>query len=189
VSPLGCRESAFARLRKVAGSFITYPMNNSDLEGWLSSVVKMLRRFPREEAAIGALEILLMTEKLHSFMGWPEIFRVEREVRIGNGRCDMVLTHVDGSRTLLEAKADGNTHSIVAGIGQLFLYEAAYQLPGLAIRKAIAVPGYGSSDVVRACGLAGVEYIPLGAVEQRAEKYERILTSLRHHAQDQPANA
>ncbi len=155
-------------------------MAKSDLEIWLEGVVRLLRTYPRESAVIGAIEVLLYAGKLHEHMGWPEIVQIAREVPIGSGRCDMVFIHADGSRTLLEAKALGRSRDIVTGIGQLFLYEASYTVPGMELRKVLAVPGYGDPEIARACLLAGVQYLTLGAVETRATRYEEILTRLRH---------
>jgi len=154
-------------------------MSQSTIEIWLDGILRKLRQQPREVAAVAAIEILLFTGKLHGFMGWPEIARVEREVKIGGGRCDMVLTHADRSRTLIEVKADGHARDVVCGIGQLFMYEAGYSLPGLQLRKVLAVPGYGDPEVVRACAMAGVEFLPLGSLEDRLPRYEQILTNLR----------
>lgn len=154
-------------------------LTSLEIEAWLEGVVARLARYPKEDAAVGALEVLLFTGKLASFMGWPEVTLYERETRIGNGRCDYVLEHADGSLTLLEAKAEGDRRAIVAGIGQLFLYEASLPRYVRSVRKALATPGYGEADIAKACELAGVDFIPLGDVGSRFAKYNAILVNLR----------
>lgn len=154
-------------------------MDEPNIEPWLAGVVAQLGRFPKEDAAVGALEILLFTGKLAPFMSWPAITHYEREVRIGNGRCDFLLHHADRSVTLLEAKADGDRRAVVGGIGQLFLYEASLPRYVTSVRKALAVPGYGEPDILKACELAGVDYVPLGDVGSRFAKYSAILATLR----------
>lgn len=145
----------------------------------------MLRQQPREEAAIASILILLETEQLHRFMGWPAVRCWHREARIGHGRCDFVLEHADGSHTLLEAKAERDRTYIASAIGQLFLYHAGYTGRAPVVRKALAVPGYGDADVVAACALADVEFIPLGSLRERLQRYEQILAKVRQttHAQ------
>ncbi len=154
-------------------------MAEPNIEPWLSGVVAQLARYPKEDAAIGALEILLFTGNLAPFMGWPAVTQYEREVRIGNGRCDFLLHHADRSVTLLEAKANGDRRAVVGGIGQLFLYEASLPRYVTGVRKALAVPGYGELDIAKACELAGVDYVPLGDVGARFAKYNAILANLR----------
>lgn len=100
-----------------------------------------------------------------------DVDTVVYEMALPHGRADIVIFHVDGSVTVIEAKdgLGGYTH-VVQGIGQLALYAAQLNLKGKVrhVRSALlwsAIPDEAANAVVTlTCIRAGViplEHAPL----------------------------
>lgn len=114
------------------------------------------------------------------------IVHVHREFPVARGRVDILLTHEDGSITLVEVKKGGCRTRVMAGIGQLSMY--AVLLSGrnnITIRRVLAWDFIGDlqeeESFCDACELAGVIPFPIGRISDHvkalmdsAAKYEAI---------------
>lgn len=99
----------------------------------------------------------------------PDVDVVHREFAFKHGRADLVISHVDGSYTIIEAKVGdkGYTH-VAQGIGQLGMYAAQLMVATRSVvRRALlwsAIdPGadpQADMTIVWACKMSGV--IPIG---------------------------
>lgn len=115
-----------------------------------------------EDLVILQLKIHLLAGMLPRILGVPPIRRARFEFQIGCGRVDLALFHADGSASLVEAKAGGPARDLVAGIGQLFLYETQLQAASpRSVRKILCAPAGSDhgSVVARACSAAGVKFV------------------------------
>lgn len=92
--------------------------------------------------------------------GWPEIIDVRQEFPVPGGRIDLLLFHIDGSATVIEAKATDSARELMAGVGQLMGYgvQVGYSRTLTKVRLALAsrVPTSELRKVrpiLRACGI------------------------------------
>jgi hypothetical protein len=126
-----------------------------------------------EKAVILMLKLMLIFDDLHCAWGLPKIERYRWEFPVEGGRIDLVLFHVDGSVSLVEAKAQGSGREIAAGIGQLCMYAVAFPLAlknakrPTCIRRILCAPiaPEKSLSLVAACNMAGVTFAHLGLVD------------------------
>ena len=93
----------------------------------------------------------------------PHADRLFREVQLPCGRVDRVITHKDGSATVVEVKQRGSRRDIAQAIGQVLVYSGAIKSSGnyTDVRPAIFVPGDRDEWIENACQLAGIEYITI----------------------------
>lgn len=110
-----------------------------------------------------------------------KISRYRFEYFVGGGRIDLILFHADGGASLIEVKGNGSVRDVVAGIGQLFLYEAMFlesnpkTMSPAYINKYLVSPvaGNDAQRVAKACDRAGVvffQYAPFGLIQEHREK-------------------
>lgn len=101
----------------------------------------------------------------------PSVDKVVYEMAFPHGRADIVIFHLDGSATVIEAKDGGSGATHVAqGIGQVSLYAAQLMLKGKVSRvhKALMWTSAGlDADALidAACEAAGVIAIPFASLK------------------------
>ena len=112
---------------------------------------------------------LAMEPKLWAEMGWPDVKTVARQVRIGRSIVDVVLTHSDGSLTLIEVKRQGlGLRDYCTGIGQL-AYQAVMAMSDFrtySVRRVLAMPGQFPVDIAIACMFAEVDMLPMPTIDE-----------------------
>lgn len=140
-------------------------------------------RSQNNEACITALmQMHCIFGHLAGMLQTAPIASYKFEHHIGCGRIDLLLRHVDGGFSIVEVKSDSSIHNVVAGIGQLFLYEALLKSAGLAheapayIDKFLVstIQGVSAEHVRLACRSAGVnffEYPSFGFIAQVRAQY------------------
>jgi hypothetical protein len=129
----------------------------------------MLSLDNNEKATTLMLKLFLTFDDLHLVLGVARIARHRFEFDVGGGRIDLLLFHVDGGVTIVEAKAESDTRTIIGGIGQLCFYAA--KLPKLLTHTAkpkyvnmiLAAPikPEKSLSIMDACNIAGVRFVHL----------------------------
>ena len=97
-----------------------------------------------------------------------KIARYRFEYPVKGGRIDLVLFHEDDGISLIEIKSGHGAREIVAGIGQLFMYESMFMdsfkgktLPKY-LNKYLIFPSISEitdSYVERSCEVAGINYL------------------------------
>lgn len=95
------------------------------------------------------------------------IARHRFEFPVSGSRVDLVLFHKDGGVSIVEFKGQNSSRDVVAGIGQLFLYEALFvechaaTLRPAYVHKYLVSPilGDDADKVDKACVLAGVAFL------------------------------
>lgn len=140
-----------------------------------------------EASAALQLRLMLIFGHLAKALDVPKITRHRWEVPAGPGRVDLLLTHCDGSASLVEIKGERSVIEVAAGIGQLLIYEAALRLqwgnagPAL-VRKILCshVPLQSTASLIHACNEAGVSFVCLGAHDGFAALMRGAVE--RHHA-------
>lgn len=119
-----------------------------------------------EKRAVALFDYYLKNgnDRLNEIVGDDEIVLSAPEYRVPGGACDRALIHKSGRITLVEIKGCTSTREIVAGIGQVLVYAAKVErtTEHFPIVPVLAVLTEHDEDIARACGLAGVEYFPLG---------------------------
>jgi len=122
-----------------------------------------------EASGVLQLRLHLAAGKLADVLGVKPFIRHKFEFLIkGLGFADLALFHADHGVTLVEAKGPHCNRMLVAGIGQLFMYEAALRanMGGRApayVDKILCAPvtAEESMPTWRACELAGVRFVHL----------------------------
>lgn len=110
-----------------------------------------------EAATMATIELMLIGGSLAIAWGLPPVSNWVFEHPVDGGRIDAVLTHVDGSTTLVEAKGDIEAGEIARGIGQLFHYAAVFGRPArLVLCSSASVPK--AFNAIQACARAGIRY-------------------------------
>lgn len=133
--------------REIAQAFI----NSGSDEACIALLMRM-------HCIFGDIRALLRTSKISSY---------KFEYLVNGGRVDLALFHTDGGVSLVEIKGQGGVRDVVAGIGQLFFYEAVFAeskpkaKPPAYINKYLVSPVFGGdAEVVgKACSLAGVDFV------------------------------
>jgi len=125
-----------------------------------------------ERAVILMLKLMLAFGDLAYALQVPRIAGGRFEFPVQGGRIDLLLFHEDGGVTIVEAKPETEVRMIVGGIGQLCMYTAL--LPAALhearrpayIRRVLCAPivPEKSLDLVAACRLAGVDFVPLPSI-------------------------
>lgn len=94
-----------------------------------------------------------------------------KEFRLPYGRADIVIFHLDGSATVVEAKDGTNGYNhVVAGIGQVGLYAAQLAMKGQVrtVRRALLFSGTSHLEadlaIELACEQANVTPLPFGVL-------------------------
>lgn len=107
-------------------------------------------------------------------MKWPAVTDINRQVKLGATIADIILSHVDGSFTIIEVKKAGlNIREYCTGVGQLCcqVVLAMSTFKTLRVRAVLALPGPVPPDIVLACFRANIEILPL----QTEERWEESL--------------
>jgi len=128
---------------------------------------------------------------LRKVLGCSKIDRHHFEYAVKGGRVDLALFHTDGGISLVEFKVDGPVHAVVAGIGQLFFYEAMFlrkaqrsSKPSY-IKKYLVSPvaGDDAQSVAEACELAGVQFVQCAPFAMVSGHRQRCIESwVENHA-------
>lgn len=125
-----------------------------------------------EKSVIVMLKLFLLFGDLEKVLRVSKIHRHKFEFNVGGGRIDLILFHMDGGISIIEAKSEYDIRTIAAGIGQVCMYAA--QLPS-AIRKS-KPPKYINriltapiepercTYLLKACEMAGVKFVPLPSI-------------------------
>lgn len=151
---------------------------------WLDelNVPTMVARLQNnEDAAILQLKLHLVAGMLPIVLGVPAIRRARFEFTIGCGRADLVLFHADGSASLVEAKGDESIRDVVAGIGQLLLYDTQWtRSRPKTLRKILCAPvdGEKGAAILPACAAAGVAFVhlaPFAVLRDRLSQVGRAI--------------
>ena len=109
---------------------------------------------------------------------------VVREMAFRFGRADIVVFHVDGSASVIEAKdgTKGYKH-VVGGIGQVALYAAQLGMSRGALTKVRRCLMWTSTGDVfldalieEACEQSGVIALPYGSMKQHMADYKAVLS-------------
>lgn len=149
---------------------LTIPRGIDQQAHLMDLATRMLRMRNNEQAVTLMLRVMLTFNDLEKAWGLPKIERHRFEFAVPGGRIDLLLFHVDGSVTIVEAKAENGAMQISAGIGQLCMYAAL--LPTIltgpqkptAIRRLLCAPidPQDSLPLLEACKTAGVQlgYLP-----------------------------
>jgi hypothetical protein len=128
-----------------------------------------------EQGVMDILIFMYQAEKLSLTLGVPQIAHAEVEFRLPKGVADMVLFHMDGSISVVEAKSKRTETAIAAGIGQLCMYavQLGFSRTHSAIRKLLVAPVIGKDPnsllLDMTCEAAGVRFIPLGTTEEHRD--------------------
>jgi hypothetical protein len=112
------------------------------------------------------------------------------------GRADIVIFHVDGSATVVEAKnGDQGYKNVVSGIGQAALYAAQLSMNKGAltrVRKALLWTSTGSIEsdaaVQDACLLADTVPLPWGPLKTHLEATRSVLDAFKGAGLHDPAD-
>lgn len=123
-----------------------------------------------EKALVGLFKLQVMSERLPIDERLPffdqRVDKVVYEMALPRGRADIVIFHMDGSATIIEAKDGRKGYTqVVQGIGQLSFYAAQLGMKGQVkrVRRALMWSFGGDrvadQSIFDACLLSGV--IPL----------------------------
>ncbi len=108
---------------------------------------------------------------------------VVREMAFKFGRADIVVFHVDGSASVIEAKdgTKGYNH-VVAGIGQVGLYAAQLGMNNGGLKKVRRCLMWTSTGnilldalIEETCEQAGVIALPYGSMKRHMDDYKALL--------------
>jgi len=121
-----------------------------------------------EAAAILMLKLFLMFGDLEKVLGVKKIERHRFEFSVCGGRIDLLLFHKDKGISIVEVKAQNDVRTILAGIGQLCLYEVGIRKkmvrrPPKYINRILTAPIEPSVSlhIMEACEIAGVRFAHL----------------------------
>lgn len=135
-----------------------------------------------ERAVILMLKVMLAFGDLADALQVPKIAGGRFEFPVQGGRIDLLLFHADGGVTIVEAKPETEVRMIVGGIGQLCMYSVllpaalhASRRPAY-IRRVLCAPlaPEKSVDMIAACRLAGVDFVPLPSFALFKELIEAV---------------
>lgn len=134
-----------------------------------AGVFELIGTLQNNEKAL-TLQLKLLSEfgNLQKCFRTSKIERYKFEHHVGCGRVDLFMVHKDGGLSIVEAKAENSLSVIAAGIGQLFVYEAAilrksYKNPPKYINKILCVPvKIGKHpELELACANSGIQLVGL----------------------------
>jgi hypothetical protein len=121
-----------------------------------------------EQAATTMLEMWLAFGQLHRVLKTAPIARHRFEFRVEGGRIDLLLFHIDGGLSIVEAKAENQPVIVAGGIGQLCMYAALLpaalgRMNPAYINRILVAPLAPEKciDLLKACELAGVRFCAL----------------------------
>lgn len=149
--------------------------------GALAQLVASGGRFRNAEAGVCQLvELLLQQGVFAEGADLPAILHWEREYPLPRGRADFVLFHADGSITVLEVKKAGDEQRAILGaIGQVISYavQLGYARLPAAIRMMVAADVAGADSLLmsQACAAAGVQWLPLGTMEEHQRPWIAVM--------------
>jgi hypothetical protein len=116
----------------------------------------------------------LFTQTIHSGL----IATIESEFLVKKGRIDFLISHIDGSLSIIEIKKSGDIRDILAGIGQLSLYYIQLShSKDIKIRRVLVWDCERLEDdylICQACESAGVIPYPLGKLDSHIENVRRL---------------
>lgn len=143
-----------------------------------------------ERAVTLMLRLALACGDLPMMLGVPSITGYRFEFPVATGRIDLLLFHVDGSVSVVEAKAPDRPTTIAAGIGQLCMYATALprslhakQQPALIRRVLCAhVRPEECADIIAACEMAGVKFAYLPPFKMFKSKMDALMKAVRNGA-------
>ncbi|MCO7556186.1 PDDEXK family nuclease [Metapseudomonas otitidis] len=147
----------------------------------LSQLIANGGRFRSAEAGVCQLVELLLQQGVFAHAAeLPAVLHWEREYPLPRGRADFVLFHADGSITVLEVKKAGDELRAIRGaIGQVMSYavQVGYARLPTAIRMMVAadVPGADSLLMSQACAAAGVQWLPLGTMDEHERPWLALM--------------
>jgi hypothetical protein len=142
------------------------------MAGLMCSLENLARRCnsaqDNEAAGVLQLRLHLAAGALHTVLHVKPFTRHKFEFQLKSvGFADLVLFHADSGVTLIEAKGADCNRTASSGIGQLFMYEAAYRLQASCapayVNKILCAP-VGADKFMptwRACELAGIRFVHL----------------------------
>lgn len=132
-----------------------------------------------DEACIALmLKLHCIFGDLRRLLGCAKIDRYRFEYPVRGHRVDLVLFHANDGISLIEIKGQNAVREVVAGIGQLFLYESLFResfprAPTYIDKYLISpVQGLESEKVDKACVAAGVnffQYAPMNLIREHRE--------------------
>lgn len=149
--------------------------------GALAQLISSGGHFRHAEAGVCQLvELLLQQGVFAEAADLPAILHWEREYPLPRGRADFVLFHADGSITVLEVKKAGDEQRAILGaIGQVISYavQVGYARLPTAIRMMVAVDMVGADSLLmsQACAAAGVQWLPLGTMEEHQRPWIALM--------------
>ena len=184
--------------REPAKAMVKYPYGSvakPDSGAWVFAPAKNIRTRAVEVASgvnrasthEGEIEhcVLCMFTKcddLCAEFGWPGVVNLHRQVHLGSARADILVAHVDGSLTLIEAKAEKmSAREYATGIGQLHHQRMLLaEWPGVRpIRMVIATTGPIPEALVSMAASSGVDIFPTPTISQwrsfMTESAERLM--------------
>lgn len=110
---------------------------------------------------------------------WPDVVASTPEYVLPCGRVDRLLTHADGSLTVVEIKPPGSRRDQAQGLGQAIMYAASLRAKmnsNVEVRAALFVASDLDQEVENACRSVGVTYLHMSWAEQvQTEKFARIM--------------
>lgn len=134
-----------------------------------------------ESGVMRLIKIWLSVNKLEDILQVPTIAHHEFEFSLPKGRVDLILFHLDGSISVVEAKATSDYEKICKAIGQLMFYatQIGFQRPCPPIRKIIIAPAVGKDVqtllIDSTCRNAGIEFVPMGTMCEQQEPWEDLV--------------
>jgi hypothetical protein len=134
-----------------------------------------------EEAAVLQLRLHLAAGRLATVLGVRPIVSCRFEFQLkGLGFADLAIFHANHGVTLVEVKGPVGNREACAGLGQLFMYEAALrrqlvggQVPAYVDKILCApLPPEKAMPTWEACQAAGVRFVHLATFKQLQESLE-----------------
>jgi hypothetical protein len=142
-----------------------------------------------EQYAVDLLHVGLILEEGERMLDVPKIERYRFEFNLKGARADIILFHRDDGITIVEVKAGHVPRDVVAGIGQLCLYEAmvpeAFKSnPPKYVRKVLAVPmaKEKAGNIIKACEIANVKLVLMSEPKEVAARYRAAWEANSHGA-------
>lgn len=132
-----------------------------------------------EAAVTTVMRLWIAFGRLEHALQVSPVSRYRFEFPVSGGRIDLLLFHVDGGITIVEAKGEVPASLVAAGIGQLCLYKTLLApvvdpLKPAYVNLILAAPiaPEDSGAMSMACEMAGVRLVPMpvfGEVNEQAD--------------------
>ena len=130
------------------------------------------------------LKIIAITDGLAKFFKIPKLKGYKFEYKVSVGRIDLIMFHLDGGVTIVEAKGNTDVRAIASGIGQIFMYESVIRdnfrenKKPVYVNRILCAPIDDMdkfSKIEKTCNLARVNFVGMSSFKRMKKMVNKLI--------------